>query len=98
MARLRLRRRPRGRLKLASFPVKVQTEHPSWTCVEMLEDLLADVKSGRATPHAMMVFYTEQQPNGNFRPHYYLKNVSASDQIAFGQLITSMALDSWRQG
>lgn len=63
----------------------------------MLEEILDGVKTGKINPAAMMVFYTEPTGDGNFRPCYFTKNVSVPDQIAFGQLMTAMALQEWKQ-
>lgn len=93
--RVKAVRRP-SHLTLAQFPVKVQPEPPWLTAAAFLEDLLADVKSGKVDVASLMLFYLEELPNGRFHPHYWTKNMSTERQLAFGQLIVADALAAWK--
>ena len=81
-------------LKVVAMPPKV-TEHRT-TPIELLEEFVADVKSGKIIPEDVMIFYVERDKDGTVRPHYWLQNVSPQLQIAYAVLLQQMALDEWK--
>lgn len=84
------------KLSVVDFPKeKVQVV---WTPESCIQEFLDDVKAGRVVPNNVMIFYVEENKEGRLVPHYWLQNVSHSEQIAYGTLIQQMALEDWRQG
>lgn len=67
-----------------------------WSPVELLEELLADVKAGKVVPLNMMVFFTEQLPDQKERPRTWSANVSRAEAIAYCTLEIQRTLEDWR--
>ncbi len=70
---------------------------PKWDPRDALKEFVADVESGKITLGNVMIFWVEPTPDGRRVPHYWLGNVSITEQIAYGELVKTMAMDDWRE-
>jgi hypothetical protein len=67
-----------------------------WSPLEMLEEFVADVKSGKVQPANLAIHWCERTERGGLRPNVVFANMDATEAVAFGQLQTQMALERWK--
>lgn len=75
---------------------QVQKKEEPWTPLGVLEEFVADVRSGKLHPQKVMIFYVEPDADGRLRPHYWCQQVSIAEQMAYGELIKALALEDWK--
>lgn len=80
-------------LKLVPFRKETTEEHVQrQTHLEFLEEFVADVRSGKIQIKTTMIFYLDEQNV----PHYWTKNCTIAEQIAFGALVSQQGLSEWK--
>lgn len=84
------------RPKLLAMPQKPEPAKP-WQPVEALREFLQDVITGKIEPANVMIFWVENRPDGRRVPHYWTAQVSILEQIGYGELIKTMAMEDWRE-
>ena len=70
---------------------------PEWSPLGLLEEFIAEIKSGKIVPTSLLVSFMVREPNGNVRPHSWRANVSHAEAIAYAQLEIQKAIEDWRQ-
>ncbi len=86
------RRSARTKLDLLKFPPKQEDPWLTAPPIEYLEDLVKEIKAG-APLRGVLIFFLDDKG----KPHIWRRGVAIPEQIAFGQLITEMALKEWRK-
>lgn len=67
-----------------------------WTAEQMLEELLAEVKAGKAKPEKMLILFWEDVGNGHLRRSERCVNFTNVEHIAFLSQAWHSALEKWR--
>jgi hypothetical protein len=67
-----------------------------WSPVELLEELLAEVKAGRIDPACLMVFWTSRSADKSETPHSWSAGVTYAQGIAFCELEKMRLIAKWR--
>jgi len=88
-------KRPRKLAVVKTFPL-AKVEEPRWTPLSVLEEFTEDVRSGKIKAENVMVFYVAKNAEGRLIPHHWTQNVSIAEQIAYGELIKTLALEEWK--
>lgn len=82
--------------------VPIARKHRSgdvWTPVQLLEELLADIKAGKEHPSRLLVTWTETTEDGKRdRIRHWQAQCSRSEEIAFLTAAAQMAIEDWRDG
>lgn len=82
-------------LAVVPFPQNEAAKIKGQTPLELLEELVADVRAGKVTiAKGPLVFWL----NADGRPQLWRKSVSTLEQIGYGELVKQMAMDEWREG
>ena len=69
---------------------------PAWTPEQLVAEFLDEIKAGKVKPSNLMVFWLEETPDGNLRPHRWIANVTRAEEIAFHSLGITRAIEDWR--
>lgn len=80
-------------LKVVPFREETNEEHVQrQTHLQFLEEFVEDVRAGKIQPKTTMIFYLDEKDV----PHYWTKNCTIAEQIAFGALVSQQGLNEWK--
>jgi hypothetical protein len=69
-------------LRVVPFASKATSAH-AWSVVQMLEELLADVKAGRVPMESAIVVYTVPTGHGDIQVHSWRAQVGWAEEYAY---------------
>lgn len=89
------RRIGRGRAKVFRLVDRRPEPEPTWSAEEMLEHVLALVREDRVKPSSMMIFWTEELPDGREKPTRLANGLTYAEALAYLELEKQRILDEW---
>lgn len=82
-------------LTLLKFP-KPQEPKANWTPIQLLEEFLEEIRTGKETPICLQVSWIEELPNGNRCPRFWHAGCTIAEQISFTELIKMRLINIWK--
>lgn len=68
----------------------------AWSVEQALEDLLAEIRSGKTKPVQLALIYMEDTDEGRRRPGYVYAGCSIAESIALHVLAQIRGVEDWR--
>ena len=81
-------------LRVVPFPAPKPVEAP-WSPLEMLEQLVADIKAGKEKPARMFIGWLEPVEGGNFTPRWWNAGCEIPERIALLEIQKHALLAHW---
>lgn len=84
---------------MAPKPTLIADKSPSahsWSPVQALETLLADVKAGKIHPAQIVIVWTDSRSDGSKQVHRWKAQVDRTEEIAYLDVARLQAIEDWR--
>lgn len=83
--------------RVTPFRPKAAEVVETWSPLQLLEELVAEVKAGTVNPQAMAIHWLESTDNGTrSRPRRWQCGLSRAEEIALLEMSKLLALEDWR--
>ena len=89
-----MKRPKKAALRVVAFPDR--REEPAWSPIELLENFLIAVKSGKERPQNLFVAWFEQTEHGTLRPCWWNAGCTQAERIALLEVQKAALLEQWR--